>query len=422
MASNVFLGGASATTAQVDTLTVGGTVESNDVFSITMTGADGSTSTLDVVAGSTTIATVCTTIANAFNASTNALFTPITAVAGATTVTLTADVAGVPFKCTVTTTENGGGAADAQTFVRTATIANSHSEDWGTAANWLTGVVPVSTDSVLLDGRAANNITRGLYWQDGVALASLTIRDSFTKSLGAVGGTKLRIGATNVTIGESASDGSSGAGSSLVNLYITGATAVRVRKARGSGTSNLPATQIKLDNNASTVTVDEGSVGIGTDVYGETVTMNALTVLGGGRVEIGEGVTFSGSGPAINQTAGTIVQRCSVATINQDAGVLETAGAAAISSKANVAGTLVANGTGTIADVEVKGGGTLDLSRSTLARTVSAATVAGPGSKVLANCGIPLRITFTTGIDFVDGASTTQADMGDEVNAAYTAA
>src|SRR5687768_5979997 len=100
MASKYFIGGSFTAVAQVDTLTVGGTVEADDVFKVTMTGEDGTAVTLDVVAGSTTIATVCTNIATAFNASADARFIPVTALAGATTVTLTADTAGVPFYCT----------------------------------------------------------------------------------------------------------------------------------------------------------------------------------------------------------------------------------------------------------------------------------------------------------------------------------
>jgi hypothetical protein len=235
-----------------------------------------------------------------------------------------------------------------------------------------------------------------------------------------VGGTKLRIGATTVRIGDPSADGSSGGGSSLINLYITGATSIYVRKGRTGGTSNQPATQIQTDNNASDVTIDEGTVGIGTDVYGETVTLNEL-IVNGGRVELGEGVTFSGTAPALHMKAGTVVLRGAIATINQDAGSLRTEGTGAITT-ANIGGTLVANSTGTITTLQVQGAGLADFTQSTAARTVTNATVQGPTARIAADNGKPLTVTFTNGVDFIDGARTTQCDMGDEVNAAYTAA
>src|SRR6185295_12509087 len=111
MASTTWRGDAPAV-AQVDTLTVGGTIEATDIFKMTINGK-----TLSVTAGSTVAATVATTIATAWNASTIPEFAEITAAAtSGGALTLTADTPGKPFVCTVSTTEANGDPADAQTF------------------------------------------------------------------------------------------------------------------------------------------------------------------------------------------------------------------------------------------------------------------------------------------------------------------
>jgi hypothetical protein len=237
-------------------------------------------------------------------------------------------------------------------------------------------------------------------------------------------GYKLKAGFTNLVIGEPAADGSTGGGSSMLNFSLhTVAGTVRVKKTRGSGLAGKPPVQLLPGENTVDVVVDAGAVvGIGTDVIGESATMNDLQT-NGGRVEVGSGVTFAGTTPSINFSpkGGTVTLRGSVASVNQDAGNLITEGSGTITT-ANIAGTLIANSTGTITTLEVKNNGVADFSQSTAPRTVTNATVVGPAAKILANNGEPLSITFTNGVDFIDGASTTQCDMGDEVNAAYTAA
>ena len=108
--------------AQVDTFTPGGTIEATDVFTLTVTGENGTTASVSFIATDTSAATTSAGLIAAWNASTNPLCTGITA-SGTSTVILTADVAGVPFSVAGTTTESGGGAADAQTFTRVATTA-----------------------------------------------------------------------------------------------------------------------------------------------------------------------------------------------------------------------------------------------------------------------------------------------------------
>jgi hypothetical protein len=105
-------------TAQVDTLTVGGTWEVDDIAIITLTAPDGTQQSLSVTSGSTNTTTIASTIATAFNASTQDALFEDHGPASTNTITLTADNAGVPFICTVSTTEAGGGGADADVYPR----------------------------------------------------------------------------------------------------------------------------------------------------------------------------------------------------------------------------------------------------------------------------------------------------------------
>lgn len=415
MASNVWLGSAS-NTAQVDRFTPAN-VEIGDVFTLTATGEDGATAAVNFTATAATVANVTAGLVAAWNASTNYLHSRITAADATTSLTLTADAAGEPFSVAPTTTN--GGAANTQTLTRTAVTANSGSQDFNTADNWLTGAVPATGDSIDFDGRAASNVRYGLN-QTAKTFVLVRVYTSFTKNLGALG-YKLRFGCTNCLVGEPATGGGSTGGSALINLgFHTVAGTARIKGTRNTGTSGKPSVQLLPNENTFDVIVEGGVVGIGTDVPAEAAALNELHVHGG-KVEVGEGTTFGGAAPAVNQTDGEVTLRGSVATVNQDAGTITTEGSGTITT-AHVAGTLVANSTGTITTLEVKNNGVADFTHSTAPRTVTNATVVGPGAFIRANNGKPLSVTFTTGVDCIDGADTNQVSMGDEVNVAFSAA
>ena len=97
MATHKWLG-QTAAVAQVTTVTVGGTL-SSETFTISVGGvAIASHTDADTV-----IATTVTALVAAWNASTHAYATGITAVAASPNITLTADTAGVPFAVTLNT-------------------------------------------------------------------------------------------------------------------------------------------------------------------------------------------------------------------------------------------------------------------------------------------------------------------------------
>lgn len=242
MATVVWRGGATAV-AQVDTLTPGGTIEATDVFTVTLADESGSTASVNATAGGTAVADVCAAVQAACAASDDPRFAAVLFVNTGTTVTVTARVAGVPFYCSVATTETGGGAADAQTFGRASTTANAGPHDWDTAANWSTATVPTAGDDVII-ADSGYSILHGLR-QSGT-LDSIRRAASFRGDVGdRIAGVPLDIDATTVTIqggggvfrlqatcttcyieGTSAEAEAVVLGGTLTNLYVSG-TGVR---------------------------------------------------------------------------------------------------------------------------------------------------------------------------------------------------
>lgn len=148
MAKKRYIGSAPSI-AQEDTATVGGTIEATDIFRLTI-GAK----TLVVIAGSTVAADVAEAIATAWQELDSAAypeFAEVVAQANGATVVFTAQEAGKPFTITVATTETGGGAADAQTFAITNTVANSGPNDISCVDNWSGESLPVDTDDIIID-------------------------------------------------------------------------------------------------------------------------------------------------------------------------------------------------------------------------------------------------------------------------------
>lgn len=372
MSTRRWLSGATAVT-QVDTLTVGGTIETNDVFTITLTGEDGTTEVLNVVAGSSTAGTVATTIKNAAAALTTPLFAAITWTVSSADVIATAKTAGVPFYCAATTTENGGGAADDQTFVRAATTANKGPNDWNTALNWSGSAVPVNADNVYID-EGSDDILYGLN-QSAVALDELHISQLYTGLIGTADA-YLQIGATTAAIGEYFGSGSP-QGSRRIKIDFGGATvAVTVYNSGSSGEeSNQQPIRLKINDAAGTLRVMRGKVGlcVGTGETGEIATLTVGYVSNieqDSDVLVGPGVTIA----TITKYGGKLVTQSGATTVTHNAGTMQTEGTAAFTNVDIVGGTAILNASGTIGDLDCLGGAS-DFTRSPVARTVTDLTI-----------------------------------------------
>jgi len=381
--------GAATAVAQVDTITPGGTIEADDLFILTITGWDGTSTAISVAAGGTTVADVTAAMVAAWNASTHPLCTPITATDNTTNLTLTADTAGEAFSVAATTTEAGGGAADAQTFSRAATTASAGPKHWDDVNNWDTGALPGAGagENVYIENADAE-ILYGLD-QSGIAntLDSLNVGLSFTGKIGYDGasgfaGSYLQIKATAIKIGYNYTGGSP-SGSSLV-MIDSGATASAIT-VEGSG---LSASQIKqsirlLANNASTnINVLKGSVGVAQDV-GETATIGILFLSYSAsrstdaNVIVGEGVTLT----TLTKNAGTCYLGCAVTTVNNDFGSLNTFGEGAITTLNMNGGVVSLSSSGTITTLNIIGG-IADFAKSLTARTVTTLKIGIDGSLI----------------------------------------
>lgn len=373
--------GQAAAVAQVDTLTVGGTVEASDVFSITMTDEMGNAKTLDVVAGSTNVDTVAATIAAAFNALDDYRFSAVTATAVGSggELTLEADIVGKPFYCTVATTETGGGAADAQTFSRAATTASSGLYDWNSTDNWDTGAVPggAASQNVYIEGAT---IYYGLVQSAiGNTLDSLHLIGSVVgkDDYNGFGPEYLQIKATTLNINKNIGAGSKNSSKVNVDLGTTGGT---VNVYAGSGS---PGVRLKLNSATVDVNVYGGTVHICNETL-ETGQLDVLTVDGQqASVYVGSGVTLDD----VLLVNGSLVLHCGVTTgMEMQDGKFTVDGTGTIASLTQYGGASILSSSGTITAYNLISG-SADFTQSTTARTVTTMKV-DPGGTIKYDPGV----------------------------------
>lgn len=179
MPSTITWRGDAPKVAQVDWLTLGGTWENNDNLSVTINGKS-----VSIVSGATSIVTILASLLAALQASVIPEFLEITWTSDASVKILaTAKTAGKPFTITVSTTENGGGAADSQTFVKTTPVANSGPADAAIAANYSGGALPITGDTLVFENSTADMLYN-LTALSAVTLALLEVKANYTGRIG----------------------------------------------------------------------------------------------------------------------------------------------------------------------------------------------------------------------------------------------
>lgn len=384
MATKIWRGDSPAI-AQVDTLTIGGTIEVGDKFTVTINGKS-----MTYIATSTTAATCATGFVTQWNALSSTAypeFAEITAAEGVTgNLTLTADTAGKPFTISVATTESNGDAADSQTFTRTATTANSGPNCADVTTNW-NGGTPVDGDDVVVDDSSVSL----LYGLDlsTVTPASITIGPRFTGEIGlrpvnkdnANGSyseyreTYLKLcdsgDATNTTVAINTS-------SRLVKLNTNaGQVTVNVSGTGQPSTNGERSLYWKGTHASNSLTVSKGIVGVAV-LSGETATVLTLnvgyrlSVAGDADVLLGSGVTLTNA--TIVQSGGRLETNSATtgtATITQSNGtlVLQSGGQLGLSI---LGGECIYNSTGTLGGAPVvSGSGHLNFSQDLRAKTVT---------------------------------------------------
>lgn len=367
------------------------------------------------VLGDTDADTTASNLQVALEASTIIYFSTIDWTVATDTITATAGTAGIPF--TATSSVNGGtGTIGAVTT----TTASSGSNDWGTAANFSGGAVPVSTDSVIIrDG--SSNIFWGLD-QNAVDLALLRVHNSYTGKIGldrgkfttgsdpeAVDSSKdeyrshyLKIGSDRIDLGYN-DNASTPAGSTRIKIdndITTASVMVVYSTASVASETGLPAVRLLASDADVDLFVRSalGGVGVGVDEGDETPTIGNVTVTdstGSSRVIIGAGATLSNFTQLGGNNFLNALTAVTLTAVNVDGGTLTTEGGFAITTVTVDSGTFNSNngdgGGVKIATANVNGG-TLDGTGSSEARTWTTINLGTGGTLKLD----PAVITVTT--------------------------
>jgi hypothetical protein len=363
---------------QVDTITVGGTWEADDIAIVTITGEDGTSFAVSTVSGSTNTTTIATTVAAALNASTHRFFTPITFLGVGATITCTADTAGVPFSLAATTTETGGGGADSQTFVRAATTPNVSVNSASNTAFYSTGAVPVTSDTLTTDSRSSSGVLYSLN-QSGVTLATLTHYKS-SPAIGSLTGI-YRISATIARLGLPSQDGSSPSGAQ-VNLDTgTNASTMEVYDTASTGTGGFAPTLITGNHAGNLLTVYKGKVGLGTFLPGTTGQWPTVQVIGNqAELEIGAGTTVA---TLLHIAGGKVKTNAAIPTATLLSGEWHTEGTGLLGAVTVEGGTLLMNSRASgndITTLTLDGSGVVDLRGDSAAVTIGTLAIKRGGT------------------------------------------
>lgn len=426
MATIRFLGTA-AKIAQISNYTLAGTWEANDVIRATI-----GTKRFDTTAGSTVAATIAQTFVDAWNALSAVQypeFQEITASRTGDDIILTADEAGKPFTVTLTPLESDLTAADAQTIegvgvatTGTTTTSSAGPNDWSTAQNWSGSAVPVAADIIYIEDTNIP-ILYGLD-QSAVTVAALYIMATYTGQIGLpernqagyweYRDTFLKIGATILGIGLGP-----GAGSGRVK--INGGTVlstVTVERTAPTVEPGVPSFCWKGTHASGVMNIQRGHVGVaffGLEVA--TVLTMRISHMGnpGGDADVvlGSGCTLT----TINQLAGNLLLNAAVTTLTIRGGVCTTRGTGAITTlevgvldpdKDKTRSVCYANATGTITTANVRAWGTLDVSQSQAARTITTTTV----YRFAALLDTPFRpVTYTNAPALGGGATPSEVNL-----------
>jgi len=362
---------------QKDEWTFGGTWLATETITVTINGK-----AFDVLAGSTTIATIIATVQAALANESDEDFDSITWTEDtATKVAGEADTAGTPFTAVFSTDSAGG------TIVKSspAPQAVQGQSFWDNADCW-EGAVPVATDTP----KIANSAVPIKYSldQSGILLSRLDIPASFTGQIGQMryptSGIKtfkgtsdryLNIGITNLYIGDG-----EGNGSELIYIDV-GANQLTALINKTAVPNNGEDYAVKLlgSHASNQVTVNRGRVGIA-DEPGQTATISKLVVgqvtnPADSRVFCGSGVTLT----TVEVSGGLCILECGATNVTLTGGTLELCGTAAYTNVTVRGGTLIYRSSGTITTLKVSDDGQIDFSKDIRSRSITNPVEMGKG-------------------------------------------
>lgn len=342
MATKYYTGRAVAV-AQVDTVEITA-FDAATTYKLTVNGI-----TVSAV-GVTDVAATAAALVTAWNDSTHAYFTGVTAAqTGASpddTISLTADTAGVPF--TATSSVAGGTGTIGSVTSSTASSGPNHLDD---ATNYSDGSLPGNDDTVIFSG-ISTNVLFGLAQLTATGLI-IKIEQSFTGKIGLPFDSFVTDGSDNsdstaeeyraqymeldwaeLEIGQNLGP-SSPAGSTRLKLHNDRASAstTRIINTHTSGESSKPAVRMLLDDDDAEVFIQAAPGGfcLAADEPGETSNVKTISIsdtTSASRVFIGSGVTFKASGGSYTQSGGdnTLESAGTIETVDVRGGTLTTFG------------------------------------------------------------------------------------------------
>jgi len=338
--------GNAAAVAQVNSIVLGGTWNSGQIYTVTIDSKNVSYTT---VAPDAANADAAAGLLAALQASTIPEFQEVTWSLSTLTISGTASTAGVPFT-------NTSSATGAGTLVTSTTTASAGPNDLSSLGNYSTGAYPVNGDTFNVTN-STTAILYGLNQLSAVTLAALNIDASMTANIGlplnnpagyveyrplyfAVGATLLNIG--NLT----------GGGSQLIQIDLGTVQTLANIQSTGTPASNTqPAVLLKGSNASNELNILQGSVGI---AFNPGETARYLTVRTGQvgnpatdvTLTFGSGCTLTGA--TLSQNGGVVTSYTSIPTVNMTAGTLDMRGTGTITTIDCEAGTVYYRTNGTL--------------------------------------------------------------------------
>ena len=213
-----------------------------------------------------------------------------------------------------------------------------------------------------------------------MTLAYLQIGPNFAGLL-ATESTPLAISATNWAID------ASNAGRVSIDFGTNAFTGTLLNGPTSGADSSfgLDPVRIKGAHASNILQVLAGTIGIATNLIGDTASIPLIDVLGG-TVNCSVGVTLS----VINQQAASNINvNSSLPTLAQVAGTLTTNGSGTLGGTAlEIGGTVVSNATGNVSNIVIVNGGTLDFSQTAVARATAGVATLYSGASLIAQRSI----------------------------------
>ena len=302
-------------------------------------------------------------------------------------------------------------------------LASTTATDWNSTHLWVSAALPTAGDSIYCSG-VSTSITGGPTGTNDVVFASLNFDKDYT---GLVGGSTAGLAVMALEVNAGYHFGATDpAGSGRINLNLTGGTEytatgrITVFDTSASPTEeDNAAVRIVSDSTYHSVEVRKGTVGIATNVAGETATLHAVdvsfvgNVANDAEVHIAPGATLT----SYVQTGGDNVLRGQSGTVVVDGGELLIAGLASYTAvTAGAEGKINLETGGTVITLNVAGH--VDMSRSREPRTVGNCNLYD-GSTFKLDWSV---VTLTNGIDFEEtGAERCTIEAGNNYTLSFAA-